>query len=214
MRENKTTKDSSVSFGTTLRQRVVMLNEVLVSLCLIIPLLNAQITYNCKAMAACGCSSRPAALSRMFGAESAVTDSWGWAASILINQTYYCGAVLISSSWVLTTTSCVQGYRAFEIWVSAGTNVFLERKQARTASRIIQHPSFDVYWWTNDIALAIVTWEPSNDSFSSFTLLQQVTLQRVESNATACSSTIRNSSIQLCARSVDGMKGDCRRSVF
>ena len=130
----------------------------LIAFMMTICLLDSQLVqYACDPSATCGCSSRPAVVSRIYGGESAVNNSWGWAVSILINQTYYCGGVLISASWVLTTANCVQGYRASEVWLSAGTNVLLGGKQTRTASRVIQHPSFDDYWWTNNIALIHVS---------------------------------------------------------
>ena len=115
------------------------------------------ITYSCDPYVSCGCSTRPASLSRILGGEPALNNTWGWAVSILFQNTSYCGGTLISDSWVLTTVTCVRSHRSSDTFVSAATNTLIGRQQWRGASVVIPHPDYDYQTQVNDIALIKVS---------------------------------------------------------
>ena len=111
------------------------------------------VSYPCNASAPCGCSANPVFMSRILGGETAADLTWGWAVSVSLNTSYFCGGTLISSSWVLTTAACIGYYRTSEILISAATNRLLGFTQRRGVSLVIKHPSYDVTSRVNDIAL-------------------------------------------------------------
>ena len=114
---------------------------------------NCQTTFPCNVSAPCGCSGAPAVTSRIYGGETAVNSSFGWAVSILLNNTYYCSGTLISQSWVLSSQGCIGYFRAWEIYVSAATNTFLTWKQWRSVTSLVRHPGFNSFSWVNDLIL-------------------------------------------------------------
>jgi hypothetical protein len=52
---------------------------VLVLIILSIATPTQQYVYSCNTTAACGCSNRPASMTRIVGGEAAATSTWGWA---------------------------------------------------------------------------------------------------------------------------------------
>ena len=118
---------------------------------------NAETIYSCNASAPCGCSKRPVQVSRILGGENALNNTWGWAVSLLFNNSFYCGGSLISSSWIVTAAGCIGSIRPWEIAVSAATNQFFGWQQWRYASAVFKHPSFDTSTFLNDIALIKVS---------------------------------------------------------
>ena len=114
-------------------------------------------TFDCNANDTCGCSTRPATLSRIIGGETAPTNTWGWAVSLSINRSALCGGSIISDSWVLTAAHCVESMRAWEVEVSAATNQLYGFSQWRRASRVIVHPNYDTRFPIHDIALIQVS---------------------------------------------------------
>lgn len=113
----------------------------------------SAIMYPCDISAACGCSKEPAVTTRIFGGETAVNNSWGWAVTVYLNSTFYCTGTLISSSWVLTAALCVNIYTASDIVISAATSVRLGGKQWRNVAAIHLHPNFNATRATNNLAL-------------------------------------------------------------
>ena len=126
---------------------------ILLLLLFVAPDYVSAIVYPCDASAPCGCSSAPAVTSRIYGGETAVNSSWGWAVSIILNDTYVCSGTVISSSWVLAAATCFNGYRASEINISAATNVVWNGKQWRAVSALIRHPNLNLPTRMNNLAL-------------------------------------------------------------
>ena len=109
-------------------------------------------TYPCDPSAVCGCSSNPASVTRIVGGESAGTSTWGWAVSISISGVYLCGGTILSSSWIITAAHCVYGVSASQVIIFAGSNTRFAG-QARVASRVVIHPSYNGNTQENDLAL-------------------------------------------------------------
>ena len=154
---------------------VVHTGEMILLLCISILSISfsgasGQATFSCNASAPCGCSARPAVVSRLLNGEIAPDQTWGWAVSLLLNNSYVCGGVLISSSWVLTSVGCLDAYRPPEVVVFAGTNVLFGTKQFRLASRLILHPEVNWNTGVNDIALIMVA-SPFNMSDPAISLI-------------------------------------------
>ena len=111
-----------------------------------------QYTYPCNSSAACGCSSKPASLSRIVGGESAGTNTWEWAVSIFIRNSSLCGGAILSSSWIITAAHCTVNTSATQLIVYAGSNSRFSG-QSRVASRVINHPGYNDDTYENDISL-------------------------------------------------------------
>ena len=114
-------------------------------------------TFQCDPSAPCGCSRRPAVMSKVVGGEEAGNQTWGWAVTLSLNLTYLCGGSIISDSWVLTAAHCTVGLGPGEVIVFAATNQVFGLKQIRRASRVITHPAYDKRLLKNDIALIQVS---------------------------------------------------------
>jgi secreted trypsin-like serine protease len=112
-----------------------------------------QVLYSCNASAPCGCSSQPATLTKIVGGENATANTWGWAVSLLLNQTWLCGGTILSSSWVLTAAHCVYNLSPSQVIVSAASNLLLGGSQIVSGSLIIVHPGYSSTTYINDIAL-------------------------------------------------------------
>ena len=112
-----------------------------------------QIVYSCNATVSCGCSTNSATVTRIVGGENANSATWGWAVSILINGQYLCGGSIISSSWVITAAHCVNGFKASQVAIYAGSISFLGGTQIRVGSYVIVHPNYNAAVLLNDIAL-------------------------------------------------------------
>lgn len=114
-----------------------------------------QLTYPCNTSALCGCSYKPASLSRIVGGESAGKNTWGWAVALSINigdGIALCGGAILSSSWIITAAHCISDVDTSEITVFAGSNTLFSG-QVQFVASIIIHPRYDNDTNVNDIAL-------------------------------------------------------------
>ena len=96
-----------------------------------------QTVYTCSSSATCGCSTNSATLTRIVGGQTAGSQTWGWAVSLLINGNSLCGGSIIAASWILTAAHCVSGVSASRIMVYAGSSLQLTGSQTRYASQRI-----------------------------------------------------------------------------
>ena len=112
-----------------------------------------QAAYSCNPAASCGCAINSASVNRIVGGEAAVSETWGWTVSLAIRQNTLCGGSIISSSWILTAASCVNGVSASQITVYAGSTRVWTGTQTGTASRIVVHPGYSSESNLYDIAL-------------------------------------------------------------
>lgn len=123
-------------------------------------------TFHCDPMVSCGCSLNPVTMNRIIGGEDAVVSSWGWAVSILTNESSLCGGSIISQSWILTAAHCVEHYQRIRVLVSASANTLLANEQRRLSRSIHLHPNYAANQFINDIAL-IEVYPPFNMSHPS-----------------------------------------------
>ncbi len=66
-----------------------------------------QEEYPCDPNAQCGCSLKPASLTRIVGGEEAGDGTWGWAVLLNIGNGGLCGGSIISDSWIITAAHCL-----------------------------------------------------------------------------------------------------------
>ena len=118
---------------------------------------SAEVTYSCNSNAACGCSTSPASVTRIVGGEAASVNTWGWAVSLSINDSWLCGGTILSSSWIMTAAHCVTQMLPSEVLVSAATNRLYGFTQRRYAVAVIVHPRYNSRFIVNDIALVEVS---------------------------------------------------------
>ena len=111
-----------------------------------------EYVYSCDTTAACGCSSSPASMTRIVGGETVDGSTWGWAVSMYISSRYLCGGSILSSSWIITAAHCIVTNNASQFIIYAGSNTQWSG-QARRASAVFVHPSYDSVTEQNDIAL-------------------------------------------------------------
>lgn len=114
----------------------------------------ATVTYECLSNTTCGCSMKPAILSRIIGGEQAENDSWGWAASISIGSSHICGGSLISSTLVLTAAHCLFSLTSLSrLRINLASNSLSTIGQQRSASNIYIHRDYNGQTLVNDIAI-------------------------------------------------------------
>jgi secreted trypsin-like serine protease len=149
---------------------------------------DGQVEYLCSSTAPCGCSTEPALLTKIVGGEPAATNTWGWAVSLSINDTWLCGGSILSSSWVLTAAHCMAGMLPSEVYISAATNELYGAKQLRVASSVIVNPQFDSVLIENDIALIKVSppFDMTDPSISQICLPAPTTEDFPPLNSTVC----------------------------
>lgn len=96
---------------------------------------------------------------QIVGGAIVTPNEFPWQALLYIGG-YMCGGTLIHQQWVLTASHCVEGMKASQATVYLGLhdrfNLTLAANpylQVATVSKIIMHPSYDVYTTDYDIAL-------------------------------------------------------------
>ena len=129
-------------------------------------------TYSCLSNSTCGCSLKPAIVTKIVGGEPADDDTWGWAVSIRSKNNHFCGGSLISDSLVLTAAHCFTSRNSLiDLTVTAGSRSLSTAKQQRFVSRVYTHQHYDIDTYENDIAvLNLTTPFTMNPSLSSICL--------------------------------------------
>lgn len=94
---------------------------------------------------------------RIVGGSEAVAHSWPWQAKIG-DGTYYCGASLINSRWLVTAAHCVDGVTSTRIRVTLGehnTNLLEGTEKTIMASYAVKYPTYvgSANNYVGDIAL-------------------------------------------------------------
>lgn len=147
-----------------------MFKTFLIIIFICVSTIYSQTNFSCNASARCGCSFRPAVISRILGGEAAPLQTWGWMVSLIMNNTYICGGTLITSSTIITTFGCVSLFLPSQIVASAGNQLLNGTRQTRVASRMILHAGMNWYTGVNNIALITVE-PPFNMSDPSIALI-------------------------------------------
>ena len=83
---------------------------------------------------------------------NADVDEWPWMVS-LRSGGHLCGGSIISPTTVVTAAHCLEGMRAGDLAVRAGTRQVDGSGQRLNVDRIIRHPGYDPNTVENDIAL-------------------------------------------------------------
>ena len=115
-----------------------------------------QTIYECSANAPCGCSANSAILTRIVGGENAVSQTWGWAASLRYTTTnsHFCGGSIISASHILTAAHCAQRILSPSSAIVAVGSIFLSSiSQQKSIEKIFIHPNYSSATLVNDIAI-------------------------------------------------------------
>ncbi|XP_030766039.1 uncharacterized protein LOC115890059 isoform X2 [Sitophilus oryzae] len=94
--------------------------------------------------------------SRVVGGRASQPAAWPWLVSIYKNGVFHCGGVLISESWILTASHCVDRYWKYYYEIQAGCLrrfSYSPMDQRRFAKVIIPHEFYSKANLRNDIAL-------------------------------------------------------------
>ncbi|XP_043747204.1 putative serine protease 47 [Cervus elaphus] len=113
---------------------------------------------------------KPKVMGRIYGGRDVEAGQWPWQASLQSQGLHVCGAVLINSSWLLSTAHCFlnkpkapESYRV----LLGSTQLYQHGPQTREVpvSRIITHPDFEkLHPFGSDIAMLQL---PSPVNFTS-----------------------------------------------
>lgn len=77
-----------------------------------------------------------------------------WVVGLFRQGKLYCGATLISSTWLLTAAHCVDGMESNKIRVYlGGHNITKDYTDIRRVKKIVQHENFNIFTFNHDIAL-------------------------------------------------------------
>lgn len=114
--------------------------------------------YSCNTLARCGCSQNEVDINlRIFGGETVANHSWGWAASLRVeNEMHFCGGTILSSEYILTAAHCVDDPELmdFGFKVAVGTDTLSDQNGQRLfVSDIFVHPHWTSRTNENDIAI-------------------------------------------------------------
>ncbi|XP_013871339.1 ST14 transmembrane serine protease matriptase a [Austrofundulus limnaeus] len=111
----------------------------------------------------CDCGTRTLKSSRIVGGENADAGEFPWQVSLHIkNSGHVCGASLISPTWLVTASHCVQDEGALKLSKPGTWEVYLglytqgvtgSPVVKRNLKQVISHPYYNPFTFDNDIAL-------------------------------------------------------------
>ncbi|XP_008589394.1 PREDICTED: putative serine protease 47 [Galeopterus variegatus] len=102
---------------------------------------------------------KPKAIGKIYGGQDAVAGQWPWQASLLYKGSHLCGAVLIDSRWLVSTSHCFlnksQAPEDYQVLLG-NTQLYqhTQHSQKMSVNRIISHPDFQKFYpFGSDIAM-------------------------------------------------------------
>lgn len=130
-----------------------------------------SLTYPCSAISPCGCSSKPAVVTKIIGGEEVAVNTWGWAVSIRYQNNHFCGGSLIKSDLVVTAAHCFSAIdKISKLDVIAGSKDLSSINQRRMISEVFIHRSYDSVTYSNDLAVIRLS-SPFNMNDNSLALI-------------------------------------------
>ncbi|XP_017777496.1 PREDICTED: serine protease nudel-like [Nicrophorus vespilloides] len=93
---------------------------------------------------------------RVVGGRACQPAAWPWVVSIYKNGAFHCGGVLISDTWLITASHCVEKYWQYYYEIELGMLrrfSYSPMQQTRFASHVIPHADYDRANLKNDLAL-------------------------------------------------------------
>lgn len=116
--------------------------------------LNLNLTRVCFYLAECGRKDQEV---RIVGGRPTGVNQYPWAARIVYNGQFHCGASLVSEDYVLTAAHCVRRLQRTKIRVILGDHdQFITTETPaimRAVTAIVRHRNFDSNTYNHDIAL-------------------------------------------------------------
>ncbi|CAF1084003.1 unnamed protein product, partial [Didymodactylos carnosus] len=110
--------------------------------------------YGCNPNAKCGCSQFNATLTRIIGGESVKLSTWGFAVSIRVGGSHFCGGTILSDKLIITAAHCVAAFPSISrVSIAAGSNYLTIPNQVRSISTATMHEEYDPSQFLNDIAI-------------------------------------------------------------
>ncbi len=74
--------------------------------------------------------------------------------ALVVDDSWFCGATIISADWILTAAHCTDGGRSFEVILGAHNKNIVEPTQVRImATEFTMHPKWNSARLQNDVAL-------------------------------------------------------------
>jgi secreted trypsin-like serine protease len=114
------------------------------------------IDYTCNPRAPCGCSKQPVVFDiKIVGGEQVnMPHSWGWIASLRVDNIHRCGASLLSQWYVITAAHCVyDDISLSHLSLNFGIRNLSTIGQLRNVTEKYIHPLFNQSVTTNDLAI-------------------------------------------------------------
>ncbi|KAI9558942.1 chymotrypsin-like protein [Daphnia sinensis] len=91
---------------------------------------------------------------RIVGGEEAIPHEFPWQVALVVDNSWFCGATIIASDWILTAAHCTDGGSSFEVILGAHNKNIVEPTQVRImATEYTMHPRWNSARLQNDVAL-------------------------------------------------------------